>query len=180
MIVFFVLSMFFSAIDEDIADQIHKKYSRNIIQAVEKYPYINSKGEKLQISQALIKAIIYQESLGIPNAKSHAGAKGLTQIMPQTAKILKCDYDRLDQPGLAIDCSVRFLAALLTYNKGDLIKSLSGYNGGTYSTETRATETNGLLAGRIYNNNETKNYVVSVLKWFEWFKKNVKSDLPIK
>jgi soluble lytic murein transglycosylase-like protein len=171
MILFFVLSLFLSAIDEKIAGQIHEKYSKNIIQAVEKYPYINSKGDKLKISPALIKAIIYQESKGMPKAVSHAGAKGLTQIMPQTAKILKCDYEKLDQPELSIECSVKFLAALLTYNKGDLIKSLSGYNGGTHSTETKSTTQTGLLAGRIYNNSETKNYVVSVLKWFEWFKR---------
>lgn len=170
MILFFVLPLFFSAIDENIAGQIHEKYSKNIVQAVEKYPYINSKGDRLKISPALIKAIIYQESKGMPKAVSHAGAKGLTQIMPQTAKILKCAYEKLDQPELAIDCSVKFLAALLTYNKGDLVKSLSGYNGGTHSTETRATTTKGLLAGRIYDNPETKQYVISVLKWFDWFK----------
>ena len=172
MILFVVMSMFFSSmIDENTAIQIHKKYSENIIHSVERYPYINSKGKRSKIDPALIKAVIYQESRGVPGALSHAGAKGLTQIMPATAKILKCDYGKLDQPELAIDCSVKFLAALLTYNKGDLIKSLSGYNGGTHSTETKATTSEGLLAGRIYNNTETKKYVVSVLRWFDWFKK---------
>jgi soluble lytic murein transglycosylase-like protein len=100
---------------------------RNIQPAIEKsvakYPYINKSGAKVKINQALVKAIIYQESRGVPDAKSHAGAYGLTQIMPQTAKLLKCDYNKLNSPELAIDCSVKFLAALLTYNKGDLIKS---------------------------------------------------------
>lgn len=159
-----------SNIEKPVADFIEKNYSVLINESVTKYPYINSKGQKAIINQALIKAIIYQESRGDPNARSCAGAYGLTQIMPNTAKILKCDYGKLNNPDLAIDCSVKFLAALLTYNKGDLIKSLSGYNGGTHSTETKATTQTGLLAGRIYDNPETKQYVINVLKWFEVFK----------
>jgi len=140
-----------------------------IERSVKTYPYyVNNK--KYFIHTALILAIIEQKSSFNPEAKSHAGAYGLTQIMPQTAKLLKCDYNKLNNPELAIDCSVKFLAALLTYNKGDLIKSLSGYNGGTHSTETKATTTKGLLAGRIYDHPETKKYVVSVLKRFEKFK----------
>lgn len=152
------------------AEMINEKYSVQIEKSVSKYPYINKSGQKVIMHPGLVKAIIYQESRGVPDAKSHAGAYGLTQIMPQTAKILKCDYDKLNDPDIAIECSTKFLAALLTYNKGDLIKTLSGYNGGTHSTETKATTTEGLLAGRIYNNPETKAYVVSVLRWFEWFK----------
>lgn len=168
--IFLFLYFIFTDIHVHTAEMINEKYSNQINNAVKKYPYINSKGQKMAINAALIKAIIYQESKGVPTAKSHAGAYGLTQIMPQTAKLLKCSYDKLNQSELAIDCSVKFLAALLTYNKGDLIKSLSGYNGGTHSTETKATSTNGLLAGRIYDNPETKQYVMSVLIWFDWFK----------
>ena len=73
-------------------------------------------------------------------------------------------------PENAVGCSVKFLAALLSYNKGDLVKSLSGYNGGTYSTETKPTDKKGSLAGKIYENPETKRYVVSVLRMFEFFK----------
>jgi soluble lytic murein transglycosylase-like protein len=152
------------------ANMIRGKYSGSINRAVAKYPYVNKDGVRLTIHPGLVMAVIYQESRGNPNAKSHAGAYGLTQIMPQTAKLLECDYDKLSNTDLAIDCSVKFLAALLTYNKGDLIRSLSGYNGGTHSTASRPTTTEGLLAGRIYDNPETRSYVVSVLRWFEFFK----------
>ncbi|HPS30812.1 MAG TPA: lytic transglycosylase domain-containing protein [bacterium] len=133
------------------------------------YPYYVN-GKKYIINKALILGIIKQESSFNPDAISPAGAYGLTQIMPQTAKLLKCEYNKLNNPETAIQCSVKFLAALLTYNKGDLIKSISGYNGGTHSTETKATTTEGLLAGRIYDNTETRQYVISVLKNFEYFK----------
>ena len=166
--------LFTANITVSTADMINVKYSKIISQAVTKYPYKNKQGRKVFINPALVKAIIYQESRGNPKAKSTAGAYGLTQIMPQTAKLLKCDYNKLGDPSLAINCSVKFLAALLSYNKGDLIKTLSGYNGGTWSTEKRSTHKKGKLAGRIYDNPETKKYVVSVLRWFEWFKKHSK------
>ena len=161
-----------AAINVTTAQMINKKYSNIINTSVKKYPYVNKNGKKVTMSPALVKAVIYQESRGNPNAKSKAGAYGLTQIMPATAKLLKCDYKKLNQPKHSIDCSVKFLAALLTYNEGDLVKTLSGYNGGTWSTERKPTSKKGKLAGKIYDNSETKKYVVSVLRWFEWFRKN--------
>ena len=180
----FLFALLFSAnITVSTAEMINTKYTKMISQAVSKYPYKNKHGQKVLMNPALVKAVIYQESRGNPKAKSHAGAYGLTQIMPQTAKLLKCDYSNLGNPKLAIECSTKFLAALLSYNKGDLIKTLSGYNGGTWSTEKRSTHKKGKLAGRIYDNPETKKYVVSVLRWFEWFKKHSKphsKSVPVK
>lgn len=164
------LLLVFTAVDMRSAELIEEKYSCMIEQAVVKYPYISAKNVKTVMDPALIKAVIYCESHGNPNAKSIAGAYGLTQIMPKTAKLLGCDYQSLNVPENAVHCSAKFLAALLTYNKGDIVKTLSGYNGGTYSTESRPVETDGELAGKIYENPETKRYVVSVLKMFEFFK----------
>ena len=138
--------------------------------AVLKYPYYVG-GKKYFINPALIVGLVEQESGFEPEAKSAAGAYGLTQIMPKTAELLKCDYKSLNNPILSVECSTKFLAALLTYNKGDLIKTLSGYNGGTYSTEKNATANSGALANRIYDNPETKKYVVAVLRNFEKYKK---------
>lgn len=171
LILFFTaLFILVTSIDTDAARLIDAEYSCIIEEAVKKYPYISADGGKKIMDPALIKAVIYVESRGKADAKSAAGAYGLTQIMPATAKLLGCDYKTLNVPENAIGCSVKFLAALLTYNKGDITKTLSGYNGGTYSTETKPTEKSGRLAGKIYENPETKRYVVSVLRMFEFFK----------
>ena len=167
---FAALFIFFANVDMSAAKLIDAEYSGIIEEAVKKYPYISADGSRKNIDPALIKAVIYVESRGKPDAKSGAGAYGLTQIMPQTAKLLSCDYKTLNVPENAIGCSVKFLAALLTYNRGEITKTLSGYNGGTYSTESRPTEKKGSLAGKIYENPETKRYVVSVLRMFEFFK----------
>lgn len=170
VLLFYAFFIFFADIDISAAKLIDAEYSCIIEEAVKKYPYISADGGKKIMDPALIKAVIYVESRGKADAKSAAGAYGLTQIMPQTARLLGCNYKTLNLPRNAVECSVKFLAALLTYNKGDLVKSLSGYNGGTYSTESRPTEKSGGLAGKIYENPETKRYVVSVLRMFEFFK----------
>lgn len=167
---FAALFIIFASVDTDAARLIDARYSGIIEEAVRKYPYISAEGGRKIIDPALIKAVIYVESSGKADAKSAAGAYGLTQIMPATAKLLGCDYKTLNVPENAVACSVKFLAALLTYNKGDITKTLSGYNGGTYSTESHPTEKSGRLAGKIYENPETKRYVVSVLRMFEFFK----------
>lgn len=172
---FTVFFMLFAGIDMSAAKLIDTGYSCIIEDAVKKYPYISADGGRKIMDPSLIKAVIYVESRGKPDARSAAGAYGLTQIMPQTAKLLGCDYETLNVPRNAVECSVKFLAALLTYNKGDLVKTLSGYNGGTYSTESRPTEKSGGLAGKIYENPETKRYVVSVLRMFEFFKRSGKT-----
>ena len=167
---FAALFIFVANVDMSAVRLIDAEYSGIIEEAVRKYPYISADCEKKIMDPALIKALIYVESRGKPDAKSRVGAYGLTQIMPQTARLLGCDYGTLNVPKNAIGCSAKFLAALLTYNKGDIVKTLSGYNGGTYSTEKRPTEKSGGLAGKIYENPETKRYVVSVLRMFEFFK----------
>ena len=105
------------------------------------------------------------ESSGNPKARSPVGARGLMQLMPQTAELLKCDWTKIEDPAVNVDCGVKFVAALLTYTKGDLLKAISGYNGGTHSTEKSP-----LKGGRIADNAETKAYVKSVLNLFERFK----------
>jgi soluble lytic murein transglycosylase-like protein len=135
-----------------------------IERATARYPYyVAEKGYR--IHPALVRAIIMQESRGDPKAVSPVGARGLMQIMPRTAELLGCAEDRLFEPEENIGCGVRFVAALLTYTKGDLIRALSGYNGGSHSTEKSP-----LLGGRIADNPETRNYVRQVLLYYERFK----------
>ncbi len=137
---------------------------QKISQATNKFPYYVD-GKKYKINVSLIKAIIHQETGGNPKAVSPVGARGLMQLMPQTAELLKCDYSDIFNSDINIHCGTKFLAALLTYTKGDLIRTISGYNGGSHSTEKSL-----LFGGRIADNPETKNYVKNVLLLFEKYK----------
>jgi membrane-bound lytic murein transglycosylase F len=58
----------------------------------------------------LILAQMYQESRFNPNARSFAGALGLLQVMPRTAKELGIGADQLAEPEVGIETGVRYLS----------------------------------------------------------------------
>ncbi|MCK5808265.1 lytic transglycosylase domain-containing protein [bacterium] len=172
MKLFFLLFALVS-FQNSVAQSIIISHHRLVNRAVIDYPFVVD-GREIFLDTALIYAVIYQESRGNPHAKSHAGAYGLMQMMPRTAKLAQCEYSQLHRPEIAIPCGVKFLAALMTYNRGDMVKTLSGYNGGTWNSENRSTHKTGRLAGKIYDNPETRSYVVSVLRLYERFRKDVR------
>jgi soluble lytic murein transglycosylase-like protein len=79
------------------------------------------------IDPALLKGLIRQESGFDPNARSAAGAAGLTQLMPGTAASL--GVDPLD-PAQAIEGGARYLRQQLDRFGGDPAMALAAYNAG--------------------------------------------------
>ncbi|MDO4511123.1 MAG: transglycosylase SLT domain-containing protein [Bacteroidales bacterium] len=85
----------------------------------------------------LLAAIAYTESRFDPNVVSWAGAKGLMQIMPSTARGYGFDTSRLHDPEVSVKAAVRELAELEKYFSGKVPDSrerlrfmLAAYNGG--------------------------------------------------
>lgn len=89
---------------------------------------ITAASAKYGVSASLIRAVILAESGYNPQAVSRAGAGGLMQLMPGTAKQLKVT-DRFD-PGQNVDGGVRYLKFLLDTFKGDVSLALAAYNAG--------------------------------------------------
>ncbi len=84
-------------------------------------------GAKHGVDAALLAAVAKAESGFNPRAVSHAGAQGLMQLMPSTAKGLGVDaFD----PTQAVDGSARLLRSLLTRFGGRVDHALAGYNAG--------------------------------------------------
>lgn len=108
---------------------------QNIVLPQQGYPYFslpfNPKGE-----EALIWAITRQESLFDPQAESAAGAKGLMQLLPSTAKEVARKNDLPFSPATLSDgkANVRlgdaYINQLIRQFDGSYILAIAAYNAG--------------------------------------------------
>lgn len=90
-------------------------------------------GEREGVDPRFIHAVIWQESKYVKDAKSHAGAVGLMQLMPATADRFGCE-DRSD-PAANIDAGTKYLKWLLKRFSGNVELALAGYNAGEGSVD---------------------------------------------
>ena len=81
------------------------------------------------LSPELVRAVIRQESDGNPRDVSHAGARGLMQLMPEEIHELGVS-DPFD-PEQNIAAGTRLLSGLLKQYKGDTPLALAAYNAGS-------------------------------------------------
>jgi soluble lytic murein transglycosylase-like protein len=86
-----------------------------------------------QIDADFIASVIAAESANNPHAVSPKGARGLMQLMPQTASKLgvKDSFD----PAANVDGGVRYLRELLVLYNGDAAKALAAYNAGPHRVQ---------------------------------------------
>jgi hypothetical protein len=85
-------------------------------------------GARAAVDPRFIHAVIQQESRYKPDATSPVGAKGLMQLMPDTAKRFHC-ADPSDQQ-CNVEAGTKYLAWLLKRFKGDVSLTLAAYNAG--------------------------------------------------
>lgn len=83
--------------------------------------------KKYGVDPKLALALAKQESGYRQDAKSKAGAIGVMQLMPATAKELGVDPNDVDQN---IDGGIRYLAQMIKLNNGDIPLALASYNAG--------------------------------------------------
>jgi soluble lytic murein transglycosylase-like protein len=89
---------------------------------------IRETAERYGVSHALVEAVIRAESAFNPWAVSAKGARGLMQLMPQTAYALGV-RDSFN-PRQNIDGGVRYLRYLLDRYPGNMAFALAAYNAG--------------------------------------------------
>lgn len=91
-------------------------------------PYIDQYARQYRIDHNLIKAVITAESCFKVKALSHAGAQGLMQLIPATAK--RFGVSNSYKPKQNIHGGTQYLRFLMDRFKGDLKKVIASYNAG--------------------------------------------------
>lgn len=115
---------------------------------------IDEVGRKYGVENELIKAVVRAESNFDPTAVSRAGARGLMQLMPETARMM--GVEDIFDPGQNLDGGVKFLRHLLEKYEWQLPLALAAYNAGEDAVEKY---------GKVPPYKETLNYVKKVLKF---------------
>ncbi len=89
---------------------------------------VHDAAQRRGIDPYLVAAVVREESSYYPRAISRAGARGLMQLMPATARLMAPSGD-LDDPVFNIELGTRFLAGLMReFNDPRL--ALAAYNAG--------------------------------------------------
>lgn len=112
---------------------MEKKYARMLYPLAFKNS-VMKESKKYNIDHAVILAMIRAESYYIPHAISPAGARGLMQLMPATAKgiarNLKIKKYNLLNPKTSIKFGTDYISWLNKYYRGQFEYIVAGYNAG--------------------------------------------------
>ncbi len=112
-----------------------------------------------QIPEPLVRAVIKVESDYDPRAVSYAGARGLMQLMPETAD--RMQVKDINDPRENIFGGVRYLRVLANMFNGDLDLTVAGYNAGEGAV---------VQYGGIPPYAQTKDYVVKVTQFYRRYR----------
>ncbi|MCF7984199.1 MAG: lytic transglycosylase domain-containing protein [Thiohalocapsa sp.] len=118
-------------------------------------PIIDAEAARQGVDPNLVHAVIRAESAYRPSAKSHAGAYGLMQLMPATAK--RFGVRDIWDPAQNIRGGVAYLRFLVDRFDGDIHLVLAAYNAGEGAVEKHGN--------RIPPYRETRAYVRRVLEY---------------
>jgi soluble lytic murein transglycosylase-like protein len=116
---------------------------------------IRKSAEKYGVDVDLVFSVVAAESNFNPQAVSRRNARGLMQLLPETAK--RMGVRDIYDPAQNIDGGTRYLRDLLKLYEGDLALTLAAYNAGPGAVQRY---------GRIPPYNETIAYVRAIRKTY--------------
>ena len=144
---------------------------------------IRQQAAQKKIPADLIAGVIYAESR-FRDQESHAGARGLMQVTPQTAELIEdlsggstFVADDLSDPDINIRYGSFYLRYLLDKFGGNMIAALAAYNAG----ETNVAAWGGAdLRADDIRFQETRDYVDTVLEKRDEYREHYADELGLK
>lgn len=143
---------------------------------------IRQQAAEKDIPPDLIAAVIYQESR-FHDQESHAGARGLMQVTPETAEFIERDSggstfvaDDLSDPDINIRYGTYYLRYLMRRFDGNMIAALAAYNAGETNVESWGGAD--LQEGDI-EFEETRDYVHIVLEKRDEYREHYAEELGL-
>lgn len=127
--------------------------------------FVRGAGQRYRLPESLLRAVIHTESNFYPRAVSRAGATGLMQLMPATARMLGVD-DPMD-PAQNIFGGARYLRMLANRYDGDMVLVLAAYNAGAGNVEKY---------GGVPPFEETRAYVRAVLRRYYAYERRTRPE----
>jgi len=128
---------------------------------------VEASAKKYNVDADLITSVIAVESNFDPKAASRKNARGLMQLLPETAAQL--GVKNIDDPAENIDAGTRYLRDLLQKYNNDLSLALAAYNAGPEKVQ---------LYGRIPPYSETISYVRRVKRGYDKSKSKPPAKTP--
>ena len=126
-------------------------------------PTVDAVARRYRLPKSLVHAVITAESAYNPNAISRAGAVGLMQLMPGTAK--RYGVKNRMNPYENIHGGSRYLRDLLIMFKNDLRLALAAYNAGEGAVKK--------YGYKVPPYKETQTYVRRVINYYKKYKKTM-------
>ncbi|MEN8722288.1 MAG: lytic transglycosylase domain-containing protein [Alphaproteobacteria bacterium] len=147
--------------------------------------------EGFAVNPALVYAFVRQESRFRTEAKSGDGARGLMQIMPQTASFIMKDDSLsgtrshlLNDPSFNLEVGQTYLGQLLgpRYYDGDLFRMAAAYNGGPGNLRKWSRRVNfgedPLLFIESLPSRQTRNFIERVMTNYWIYRLRLGQDTP--
>lgn len=153
---------------------------RRLHYPVEEGAFLPLRAHEFRLDPAILRGLVRQESVFEAGAKSHAGAIGLTQLLPGTAKplaesVLRVRYRRafLYDPGVNARLGAAYLRQILDRFGGNVYYALAAYNGGPARMSRVLSENRGRAEDEILESHpfhETRDYVRRVMLFAESYR----------
>jgi len=153
---------------------------RRLYYPIEEGGFLPERAKEFALDPAVLRGLVRQESVFDSSAKSRAGAMGLMQLMPATAKslsrsVLRSRYRRafLYDPGVNARLGAAYLRSLLDRFDDSTILALAAYNGGPTRIARLVRENPDLPEDELFESiplYETRDYVRRVLLFAESYR----------